>query len=232
MTQAIRTMAEGLAEGSEKYGVTTALIVAIGRESSPEVGTAVAKAAVGSGRAVALDLGGPEMGNPPQRFREAFDLAASHGLKVTVHAGEGAGSVKKNLANIRTAVTKLHANRLGHAVHLAQDMRLVELVLRSSVAVEMNPVSNLVLHKIRSLRELAIDRLLESGVRVTVNSDDPALWSDGGLSRVLFSTCKEYGFGMKELDSLVLNSFHGAFASERVRQLLSDEYLLHRRRSS
>ncbi len=228
--QAIASMASGLSEGSETYGVNTRLIVAIGRESPPALGVDVAKAACESGLAVALDLGGPEVGNPPQKFRDAFALASDSGLKLTVHAGEGAGSPRRNLANMEAAITQLRVNRLGHAIDLASNRRLTDLVREKSITVEMNPISNLVLRKIQSLRDLGISRLLTEGVRVTVNSDDPALWARGRLSDVYASVCESYRFGLKELDRLVENSFDGAFLAEREKDALLEAYRSARRR--
>jgi adenosine deaminase len=226
----IASMADGLAEGAEKYEVKTALIVAIGRETSSRIGGEVARAASGSGSVVALDLGGPEAGNPPQKFKDAFKTAIASGLNVTVHAGEGAGSLRQNLANIEAAILQLGANRLGHAINLAQDGHLMSLVRDRSIVIETNPISNMVLQKIRDLKELAIDRLLSKSIRVTVNSDDPAIWPQGSLSNVYASVCKAYGFGMKELDALVENSFRGAFAKDRRKEELVERYRVARKR--
>ena len=224
MEDVIAGMAEGLAEGSERYGVKVNLIVAIGRESTSRLGEAVATAAVKSKKAVALDLGGPEAGNPPQRFRKAFELSSAAGLKATVHAGEGAGSIEQNLRNIRTAINLLGANRVGHAIHLVRSDSLVRLVKAKSVAVEMNPISNLVLQKIATLNELGLEVLLRKQVMVSVNSDDPALWPRGKLSQVYFEVCQAYGFRSAELGRLVENSIEGSFASDHEKAELLEGF--------
>lgn len=224
LEEVIASMADGLEEGSERYGVRTALIVAIGREASPSLGVKVANAAVGSGLVVALDLAGPEAGNPPMKFREAFKIAVQSGLKVTIHAGEGAGSTGGNLANMEDSIIQLSADRLGHAIPLAKSERLLDLVRERSVAIEMNPVSNLVLGNIGDLAELAIDRLLAQGIRVSVNSDDPSLWPRGHLSEVYSRVCRAYGFGFEELDRLMLNSFDESFATASDKEWLSQSY--------
>jgi adenosine deaminase len=231
MKDVIVSMAEGVAEGAEKYDVETALIVAIGREATPETGFQVARAASSGGLVVALDLAGPEAGNPPRKFRRAFGVAAAAGLKATVHAGEGAGSLNQNLSNIEEAITLLGADRIGHAIPLARSEHLLDLVLRKSIAIEMNPVSNLVLHNIRSLKELGIERLLARGATISVNSDDPALWPRGGLSEVYSRVCAEYGFRFEEFDRLVQNSFDGAFVTASGKRRLQDLYRDARRRN-
>jgi len=230
LKEVISSMASGLREGAEKYGVKVGLIAGIGRESTARLGEEVARAASSSGLVAALDLCGPEAGHPPQRFKRAFEMAAASGLKVTVHAGEGAGSMAQNLANIEVAITQLKANRIGHAVNLASDSRLMSMVRDRSVAVEMNPISNVVLRNIRGFGDLRIDRLLSEGVNVSLNSDDPAIWPHGSLSEVYSSVCRSYDFGMKQIDSLVQNSFKGAFASDRDKAWLAELYQHARRR--
>ncbi len=230
LKEVIRSMAEGLAEGAETYGVGTSLIVAIGRESSPSLGEEVARAAAADRSVVALDLGGPERGNPPGKFREAFRIAADSGLKATVHAGEGAGSRQKNLANIEAAVTRLGARRLGHAIDLVKDERLMALMRENAIAVESSPISNLTLRKIGDLRDLGVDRLLEEGISVSLNSDDPALWPEGGLSHVYSKVCRAYGFGLGTLDRLAENAIKGAFASDETKGTLLENYGRARRR--
>ncbi len=227
--QVIESMAQGLAAGTEKYGARVNLIVAIGREIDGDGAREVARAASMNPAVVALDLGGREEGNPPGRFSSAFEVAASHGLKKTVHAGEGTGSTDTNLENIRAAVTELKADRIGHAIDLVKDEALVGLLLKKSVAVEMNPISNLVLGKIKSTSELGISQLLSEGVCVSVNSDDPALWPSGTINDVLVAVCNDYGLGLDALDSLIGNSFRSAFAEERERQALFEEYTRVRR---
>ncbi len=222
--QAIASMAEGLREGSETYGVATNLIVAIGRETDSLHAEKLARAAVESRRAAAIDIGGPEKGNPPGKFSAAFRIATKGGLKKTVHAGEGAGSVRQNLSNIRAAMEDLGAQRIGHAIDIWRDPSLVELAKERSVTLEMNPVSNIVLKKIKDPRDLKIDLLMKSGLRVTVNSDDSALWPRGRIDDVLLKVCASYGFHMAELDRLLGDSFLGSFASPREKEALIDDY--------
>jgi adenosine deaminase len=190
----------------------------------------VAKAASASGLVAAIDLCGPEAGNPPHRFKEAFEVASAAGLKVTVHAGEGAESLDQNLKNIEEAILLLGASRLGHAVPLVKSRKLLDLVIERSIAVEMNPVSNLVLRNIGDLRDLGIDRLLARGVNVSVNSDDPGVWPNGKLSDVYSRACGAYGFGFVELDKLVGNSFEGSFATRGEKAHLEEKYREARRK--
>jgi len=231
LEEVLESMAEGLDEGAEKHGVKTALIAGIGRETSPARGAEVARAAARSRLVVALDLCGPESGNPPRKFRDAFRIGAASGLRATVHAGEGAGSVRRNLAYMGEAIHELGAQRLGHAIPLSRSRRLLRTVLSKRIAIEMNPVSNLVLRNVGDVRELAVDRLLHQGVLVSVNSDDPALWPRGHLPDVYHAVCEAYGFGFAELDALFRNSVEGSFASARDKAWLVQMYQEARRRA-
>jgi adenosine deaminase len=231
MKKVIASMAAGLHEGSEECGVQTNLIVGIGRETTPVGGCEVARAAADSGVVAALDLCGPEAGNPPRRFRDAFKIASDAGLRATVHAGEGAGSTARNVAYMSEAIGDLGADRLGHAIWLSKSKRLTEAVLSRSTAIEMNPISNLVLRNIRDLRDLAIDKLLGEGVIVSINSDDPALWPKGHLPEVYHQVCQAYEFRYRELDLLAKNSFVGSFAPEKVKERLAHEYQAARKRT-
>jgi len=230
--EVIQSMQEGLAEGSERFGVKVNLIVAIGRESERKLAESIAHAATRNKAVVALDLGGPELGNPPERFETAFAIATAAGLKKTVHAGEGAGSVEQNLANIKAAITRLGADRVGHAIDLARDGELTSLAAANRVTIEMNPTSNKVLRKIRSAADLGVDRLLARGVPVTVNSDDPALWPHGTITDVLLTVCRSYHFGIEVVDQLISNAFDGAFIGASERQSLHEQYRAARSRLS
>jgi len=227
--EVIQSLQEGLAEGSERFGVKINLIVAIGRESDLKTAEDIARAAIRNRVVVALDLGGPEVGNPPEKFAKPFAIATSAGLKKTVHAGEGAGSTEQNLANIRTAITKLGADRVGHAIDLSKDKGLTDLAAAKGVTIEMNPQSNKTLNKIRSFNDLRIDELLAKGVPVTVNSDDPALWPHGWISDVVYGVCRSYHFGLETVDRLVSNAIDGAFVGKREKQSLRDQYRESRR---
>ncbi len=225
-TEVIESMLEGLKAGCEETGVQANLIVAFGRE----VGIGLAEEVVSQalkyeGRGVVgIDIGGKEEGNPPERFQSAFKLTFESKLRRTAHAGEGAGSVNQCLRNIRNSIILLRADRIGHAVNLANDRALINLVIERGVALEMNPVSNLTLHHIPDLRELGLDRLLSSGVTVSVNSDDPALWPNGSLSENLVAVCNAYNFGLEEVDTLISNSFSAAFASHEEKEAMREEY--------
>ena len=174
-TQIIRAVARGLKSGNDEFGLTTRLIVCIGRESEPATGIEVAQAALAcvADGVAAIDLACDESSYPPERHKDAYHLTCGTPLYRTVHAGEFGPQREKN---IRTAIEELQANRLGHAIRLIRHADLIELVKERHIGIEMCPRSNRYCGFIHAYRELGIPQLLAQNVLVTVNSDDPAMF--------------------------------------------------------
>jgi adenosine deaminase len=120
----------------------------------------------------ALGLGGPEAGNPPERFRRAFEVAREAGLPAVPHAGETAGP-----SSIRGALDVLGAVRIGHGVRCLEDPDLVAELRDRQVPLEVCPTSNVRLNVSPSFEEHPLPRLLDEGLFVTLNSDDPPMFA-------------------------------------------------------
>jgi adenosine deaminase len=230
--EVIESLLEGLKEGYEETGTWANLIVAIGREITDKAARKIVSIALKYCKkgVVGIDLVGTEENNPPEKFLGAFRMTFNSKLKRTVHAGEGCKSIKNNLRNIGTSILVLKANGLGHAIHLPSDQKLIRLVEKNNVRIESNPISNLVLGHISNIKDLKIDCLLAQHIKVTINSDDPAIWPNGTLTENFVEVCKVYGFGFKEVDALIMNSFESAFISDKEKEYLKDEYLTIRKK--
>jgi len=120
---------------------------------------------------VALGLGGPEAGRPPEPFAPWFERARAAGLHSVPHAGEMAGP-----ESIWGAVRALHAERIAHGVRAVEDPALVAHLAERRIALDLCPSSNVCLGVYPSLAQHPLRRLHESGVPVTVNSDDPTMF--------------------------------------------------------
>lgn len=103
------------------------------------------------------------------RFRGAFQAAGRAGLRRTAHAGESSGP-----EGVRDALDLLGAERIDHGVRAVEDPRLVDRLADEQIAVGVCPTSNLALGLFRRLEDHPVDALVRAGVRVTVNTDDPA----------------------------------------------------------
>ena len=154
---------------------------------------------------VALGLGGPEAGNPPERFARYFDRARRAGLRSTPHAGEIVGP-----ESVWGAIRSLGADRIGHGVRSIEDPALVEHLAEHRIALEICPTSNLRLGVYASLQEHPLRRLHEAGVIVTVNSDDPPLFNTT-LNDEILTLAGAFGFDVDAIDEILINAVRESF---------------------
>lgn len=115
-----------------------------------------------------VDLADAEDLFPIHMFAGPVLKAKEAGLKVTVHSGENTPA-SAVVETIRT----VHPNRIGHGIHIIEDMNAVELVQKEGVTLEVNPWSNYLTNSVRTIEEHPLKRLFDLGVKVTINSDDP-----------------------------------------------------------
>jgi adenosine deaminase len=159
---------------ADALGVSMALIVDIAREVSADDGMQTARwVASALRRGVdAIGLGGYEVGHPPFKHAAAFNVARAAGAVSIPHAGETEGA-----ASIWGAVRRLGARRIGHGVRCLEDPALVALLREQAIPLEVCPSSNVCLGVAASLSEHPLPRLLDAGLFVTINSDDPPLFN-------------------------------------------------------
>jgi aminodeoxyfutalosine deaminase len=207
---------DGLSRGRERvrqeFGVELAWIFDIPRRTVtlyPELPLAdfITRAAI-DGRAdgvVALGLAGTERGYPPEPFAPWFDRARAAGLHSAPHAGETAGP-----ASIWGALRALGAERIGHGVRAIEDPALVSYLVEHDIALELCPTSNVALGVYPSLAEHPLARLHADGVRVTVNTDTPAIF---GTTLVGEATLLASAFGLDEvaIGHILDNAFAASF---------------------
>jgi len=121
---------------------------------------------------VGFGLGGPEIGVPRPQFQPHFDAARAAGLRSVPHAGESTGP-----QTIRDALDFLGAERIGHGIAAAQDPELMERLAAEGITLEVCPTSNVCTRSVPSLEEHPLPLLVAAGVPVTINSDDPPMFS-------------------------------------------------------
>ncbi|MFY1693522.1 adenosine deaminase [Plantactinospora sp. WMMB782] len=120
---------------------------------------------------VSFGLGGPEMGVPRPQFKPYFDQARAAGLHSVPHAGETTGP-----GTIWDALHTLGAERIGHGISAAQDPALLTHLAQRQIPLEVCPTSNVRTRAVGAIEEHPLPRLVEAGVLVTVNSDDPPMF--------------------------------------------------------
>ncbi len=203
---------------SSQLGVESRIVVDIPRVISPAEGELVARWAVsGMGRGVAaLGLGGPEVGNPPEKFSSAFKIAREAGLPSVPHAGETMGP-----ESIWGALNDLKAVRIGHGVRCLEDMSLVKELRERQIPLEVCPTSNVCLKVVQDMESHPLPKLLKAGLFVTINSDDPPMFNTN-LTNEYIQIAKTFGYGQSQLKQFVFNavdaSLLGVEEKERLRE--------------
>jgi aminodeoxyfutalosine deaminase len=120
---------------------------------------------------VSFGLGGPEIGVPRPQFKPYFDRARAAGLHSVPHAGETTGP-----QTVWDALRELGAERIGHGTSAAQDPRLLEHLAEHRIPLEVCPTSNVATRAVAVIDEHPIRQMVDAGVLVTVNSDDPPMF--------------------------------------------------------
>ncbi len=166
------------------------------------VGVAIESRAEG---VVAVGLGGPEAGHPPEPFATYFARARAAGLHAYPHAGEHAGP-----ASVRGALEALGAERIAHGVRAIEDPALIAAIAARGVALDVCPTSNLRLSVYANLAEHPLPRLLAAGVSITVSSDDPPLFGTT-LNDELALLVEPFGLAIATIDEILLNSVRHSF---------------------
>lgn len=216
---------EGLSRGRGRaraeYGVELAWIFDIVRNDredySADYTTRVAIEGLSEG-VVALGLGGPEAGHPPERFAPWFAQARAAGLHSIPHAGEFGGP-----ESIWGALRALGAERLGHGVRAIEDPALVAHLAEQAIPIEVSPTSNICLGVYPSLEEHPLARLHAAGVPVTINSDDPPLFNTT-LTDEMRLLESAFGLDRSAIDEIVLAGVRHSFLPSERRQALAGDF--------
>lgn len=169
---------EAAHEAAAETGVGVGVILSADRTRPPADAEALAR--LGAARAgegvVALGLANDEVGHPPEPYADAFAIARGAGLLSVPHAGELAGP-----RSVRGALDTLGAQRVAHGVRAIEDPALVDRLAAEQICLDVCPTSNLFLDIVPSLAEHPIVALLDAGVPVSLNADDPLLFGPGLL---------------------------------------------------
>lgn len=163
---------------------------------------------------IGIDLAGDEVKYPPMPFQSIFKEAKEMGLGITIHAGEWASS-----AGVRLAIEKLYADRIGHGIRIIENSEILRLVRDREVALEVCLTSNLQTGVVRNMRHHPLQDLLDLGVLVTLNTDDPSV-SDSILTDEYQVAVESFGLRYNDLKCLILNATKSAFLPQEGRRRL------------
>ncbi|WP_106401956.1 adenosine deaminase [Actinocorallia populi] len=166
---------------------------------------------------VSFGLGGPEVGWPRPLFKPFFDEARAAGLHSVPHAGETTGP-----QTVWDALRELGAERIGHGIRSVHDPRLLEHLAEHGIVLEVCPTSNLATGAVASLAEHPLPRLVEAGVPVTVNSDDPPMFGTD-LNREYLVAARLLGLGAAGVGELAKAAVRGSFMGDADKSRLTAE---------
>lgn len=165
---------------------------------------------------VAIDLAGDELGQPGDRFVSHFKQVRDAGLRVTVHAGEAAGA-----ESMWQAINELGAVRIGHGVKAVEDPKLMEFLAKNNIGIESCLTSNIQTSTVASFESHPIKTFLEYGVKVCLNTDDPAV--EGiELPHEYEVAAPKVGLTQEQLRQIQINGLDLAFLSDAEKQALRD----------
>ena len=210
-------------EAAEKNNIIVKLIASVNRHESAELAEQVAWLAAehkDSGL-VALDLAGNEAEFPSQPFYGIFKEAKQAGLHVTIHAGEWGPA-----EHIKEAIEELSAERIGHGVRVLEDESITALAKERGTAFEVCITSNYQSGVVESLEAHPVMKMFESGINVTINTDDPSI-SRITLSNEYYNVCAELNMPQYTLKERIIAAAQAGFLPDvekekLVSQLKSD----------
>ncbi|HEY1889257.1 MAG TPA: adenosine deaminase [Steroidobacteraceae bacterium] len=160
----------------------------------------------------AVGLDSSEVGHPPAKFATVFDRARKHGLLAVAHAGEEGPP-----AYIHEALDLLDVERIDHGVRCEEDPELVRRLAREQIPLTVCPLSNVKLRVFDRMEDHNLKRLLQAGLRVTVNSDDPAYFG-GYLLENYLAVERALGLTRMQLATLARNSIDGSFLDAEAKR--------------
>jgi adenosine deaminase len=208
----------GLRRAVEESRVDAALIMCFLRDRGPDAAMEAFRTAMPFRDCfIGVGLDSTEVGHPPVLFRDVFAAAGIEGLHRVAHAGEEGGP-----DYVWQALDELHVERIDHGNRAMEDPALVERLRSEAVPLTVCPLSNVALKVVDRLEDHALPRMLAEGLRVTLNSDDPAYF--GGYVEDNYAAVRRHlGLGDEDLLTVARNSFDACFADEAQRDLWKAE---------
>ena len=200
-------IAQALQDGQRQLGISHGLILSFLRHLSEEAAFDTLEQAMPFRDAfIAVGLDSSEMGHPPSKFQRVFAKARSEGLLAVAHAGEEGPP-----DYIWQALDLLKVSRIDHGVRAAEDPRLMQRLIDEQIPLTVCPLSNTKLCVFDDMRQHNILQMLEQGVKVTVNSDDPAYFG-GYVTENFMALHDSLGMTREQAQRLAQNSLDARLA--------------------
>lgn len=204
-----------LKESEKKYPIKANLILCMMRGTNnyeKNIETIELANKYRNDKVVAVDLAGAEALFPNELFEKEFALIKKYKLNLTVHAGEASGS-----QSVLSAL-EFGAARIGHGINSIHDEKVLDLLKKREICLEICPKSNLDTKTISRYEDLPIRKFMELGIKVSINSDDMAVCNSSVKKE--YETLSKLGFKEKELQMFALNTIEYSFADKQTKEYL------------
>ena len=213
-------------DAEKDLGVSSLLIMSYLRHLSEEKAFATLQQSIPfKDRITAVGLDSSEKGNPPSKFVQVFKASVEEGYLPLAHAGEEGSS-----DYVWEAIDMLKIRRIDHGNNALQDPELVKEIIKRDMALTVCPLSNKALKVVPDLKDHPLKKMMDMGLKVTVNSDDPAYFG-GQVNQNYTAVQKALGLTKKDLYELAKNSFSYALLDQNKKLMylaeLDDYYSKH-----
>lgn len=201
-------------DAKEKLGISSYLIMCFLRHlSEEEAFTTLQQAEPFKKHIIGVGLDSSEQGHPPSKFERVFAQAREQGYLIVAHAGEEGPP-----DYIWQALDILKVNRIDHGVRCEEDEKLVQRLIKENMPLTVCPLSNLKLCVVDDMANHNLKRLLNLGVKVTVNSDDPAYFG-GYMNDNFQAVTQALSLSTDEIKTLAINAFEASFLPPQEKAL-------------
>lgn len=204
-----------LDEGKRKLNISSRLIMCFLRHlSEDDAFKTLEQALPYKDRIIGVGLDSSEVGHPPSKFERVFAKARAEGFLIVAHAGEEGPP-----EYVREALDLLKVNRIDHGNRSLEDKDLVARLVKEKMALTVCPLSNLKLCVVKDLRQHPLKKMLELGLKATINSDDPAYFG-GYMNDNYKAVAKALNLTKEDLLTLTRNSIEASFLHDAEKSVL------------
>ena len=205
-------------DAKQRVGISSKLVMCFLRDLSEQAAMATLRQALPfKDRIFAVGLDSSEVGHPPDKFSRVFDEARKQGFLTVAHAGEEGPP-----EYIWQALDRLKVSRIDHGVRCIEDPDLTARLAAARIPLTVCPLSNVKLRVFESIEKYNLKQLLDRGLCVTINSDDPAYFG-GYLTENYLAVQKALSLDRNDIYCLARNSFQAAFLRPDEKQFFLDE---------
>jgi len=205
-------------DAEKKWGISSLLIMSYLRHLSEEDAFTTLKQSLPFKELItAVGLDSSEKGNPPSKFKNVFKASVNEGYIPLAHAGE-----EGDADYIWEALDILKIKRIDHGNNSMQDENLIATIVEKDIALTVCPLSNQALQVVPDLRTHPLKKMMDLGIKVTVNSDDPAYFG-GQVNQNYIEIQKALDLTKKDIYELAKNSFEYSLASDELKEIYLSE---------